>query len=61
MIWEVEEDSAAVGHFFLGLKSKVVQRCTLKISLCIVHGLLEERGELVRLVASIQEPVKEEL
>ena len=61
MVWEVEEYSTAVGHFFLGLSTEVFKCCTLKIPFCIVYGLLEKRGELVGLVASIQKPVKEEL
>ena len=61
MVWEVEEYSTAVGHFFLRLSTEVFKRCTLKMSFCIVYGLLEERSELVGLVASVQEPVKEEL
>jgi hypothetical protein len=47
MVWEVEEYLAAVGRLFLGLSTKMVERCTLKICFCVVHGLLEERGELV--------------
>jgi hypothetical protein len=61
MVWEVEEYSTAVGRFFLGLSTKMFERCTLKICFCIVYGLLEKRSELVGLVASVQKPVKEEL
>ena len=35
--------------------------CALKVCFCVVHGLLEGRSELVGLVSSVQEPVKEEL
>ncbi len=41
MVWEVEEYSTAVGHFFLRLSTEVFERCTLKMSFCIVYGLLE--------------------
>ena len=34
---------------------------TPKVYFCVVHGLLEKRSELVRLVASVQKAVKEEL
>ena len=61
MVWEVEEYSTAVGRFFLRLSTEVFKRCTLNMSFCIVYGSLEERSELVGLVASVQEPVKEEL
>ena len=61
MVWEVKEYLAAVGCLFLGLSTKMVEHCTLKICFCVVHGLLEKRGELVRLVASIQKAMKEEL
>ena len=61
MVWEVEEYSAAVGRLFLGLSTKMVKRCTLKICCCVVHGLLEERSEFIGLVASVQKTVEEEL
>ena len=61
MVWEVEEYSAAVGRLFLGLSTKMVERCTPKICFCVVHGLLEKKSELVRLVASVQKAVKDEL
>jgi hypothetical protein len=61
MVWEVEEYSTAVSHFLLGLSTKTVECCTPKICFGIVHGLLEKRSELVRLVASVQKAVKEEL
>jgi hypothetical protein len=61
MVWEVEEYSTAVGHFFLRLGTEVFERCTLKMSFCIVYGLLEERSQLDGLVASVQESVEEEL
>ena len=61
MVWEVEEYSTAVGYFFLRLSAEVFERCTLKGSFCIVYGLMEERSELVGLVSSVQEPMKEEL
>ena len=61
MVWEVEEYSAAVGRLFLGLSKKMVERCTPKVCFCFVHGLLEKRSELVRLVASVQKVVKEDL
>ena len=61
MVWEVEEHSAAMGCLFLGLSTKMFECCTLKICRCIFYGLLEERSELVRLVASVQKSVKEEL
>ena len=59
MVWEVEEYLAAVGRLFLGLSTKMVKRCTLHICFCVVYGLLEKRSELVRLVASVQQAVKE--
>ena len=52
---------AAVGCLYLGLGTKMVERCTPKICFCVVHGLLEKRDELVRHVASVQKAVKEEL
>ena len=61
MVWEVEEHSTAVSRFLLGLSTKMVECCTPKICFCVVHGLLEKRSELVRLVASVQKAVKEEL
>ena len=61
MVWEVEEYSSAVSRLLLGLGAKVVKSCTLEIYLGIVHGLLEKRSELVRLVAPVQKAVKEEL
>ena len=61
MVWEVEEHLTAVSRFFLGLSTKMVECCTPKIRFCIVHGLLEKRSELVRLVAPVQKAVKEEL
>ena len=61
MVWEVEEYLAAVGCLFLGLSTKMVKRCTPKVCFCVVHGLLEKRSELVRLVASVQKAVKEDL
>ena len=61
MVWEVEEYSSAVGRLFLGLGTNVVKRCTLEVYHGVVHGLLEKRSELVRLVAPVQKAVKEEL
>ena len=61
MVWEVEEYSAAVGRLFLGLSTKMLKCCALKVCFCVVHGLLEGRSELVGLVSSVQKPVKEEL
>ena len=54
MVWEVEEHSMAVSCLFLGLSTKMIQCCTPKVYFCIVHGLLEKRSELVRLVAPVQ-------
>jgi hypothetical protein len=39
----------------------VVQGCASKVRLGIVHTLLEEGGELGRLVASVEEAMEEEL
>jgi hypothetical protein len=50
-----------VGRLLLGLSPKVVEGRTLEIYLGVVHGLLEERSELARLVAPVKEAVKEEL
>ena len=61
VVWEVEEYSSAVSRLLLGLGTKVVESCTLEIYLGVVHGLLEKRSELVRLVAPVQKAVKEEL
>jgi len=61
MVWEVEEHLTAVSRFLLGLSTKMVECCTPKICFCVVHGLLEKRSELVRLTASVQKAVKEEL
>jgi hypothetical protein len=61
MEWEMKEYSAAVGRLFLGLSTKMFKCCTMKICRCIIYGLLEERSELVRLVASVQKAMKEEL
>ena len=61
MVWEMEEYSSAVSRLFLGLGTKVVKSCTLEIYPGVVHGLLEKRSELVRLVAPVQKAVKEEL
>ena len=60
MVWEVEEYLAAVDRLFLGFSTKMLQRFTLKICLCIVYSVLEERSELVGLVASVQKSVIEE-
>ena len=54
MEWEMKEYLAVVGRLFLGLSTKMLKCCTLKICLCIVDGLLEKRSELVGLVASVQ-------
>ena len=51
----------AVSRFLLGLSTKMVECCAPKVCLCVVHGLLEKRSELVRLVAPVQKAVKEEL
>ena len=51
----------AVTCLLLGLSTTMNQCCTPKVYFCIVHGLLEKRSELVRLVAPVQKAVKEEL
>jgi hypothetical protein len=59
VVWQVEEDSLAVCHLFLGLCLKVVQTCTPQVSIGIVHHFLEKRSELDQLVALIKEATKE--
>jgi len=61
VVWEVEEYSSAMSCLLFGTSTKVVKCCTLEICFGVVYGLLEERSELVWLVASVQEAVKEEL
>ena len=61
MVWEVEEHTMALSCLLLGLSTKMIQRCTPKVYFCIVHCLLEQRSELVRLVAPVQKAVEEEL
>ncbi len=37
------------------------KRCALKVCLCVVNGLLEQRSEMIGLVSSVQQSVEEEL